>query len=269
MTCLFIGNLIKSVSETKLFNTFKNYGKCKIELKVSKNVDKKGPYAFIEYEDPECAHSALKDLNKTNLNGINGPARARIEYSYKRKLNDKLTDNDVNDDDDALNFSDDSEDVKRPKPRQNFTQTRNFTSEEKRNRPERSRDRDFKGSREGSIRKNNRDRDQSKDNDKKDYKSSALDNDDDIKRKNVCFICKLPGHFAKDCVLTKESCYECGEKGHIAKECMGRVREAKYLTENRVKAICSQQSAYKFISTGNKIRNITNYLKNSSTNIDS
>jgi hypothetical protein len=25
----------------------------------------------------------------------------------------------------------------------------------------------------------------------------------DNKRQNVCFICRLPGHFAKECVLTK------------------------------------------------------------------
>ncbi len=87
------------------------------------------------------------------------------------------------------------------------------------------------------------------------------------KKRNVCFICKLPGHFAKDCILTKESCYECGEKGHIAKECQGGVREAKALTENRVKAIFSQQSAFKFISVGMRIKNIVGYLGRKRENV--
>ena len=210
MTCLFVGNLIKSVSETKLMNIFKSYGKCKIELKVNKINDKKGPYAFIEYEDADMAQKALKDLNRTNLNGINGPARARIEYSYKRKINDKLEDNELGLEEEELNFSDDSED-------------------------------------KGKKRKKE--------------KSPEKKEEEEVKKKNVCFICKLPGHFAKDCVLTRDSCYECGEKGHIAKECQGRVREAKTLTENRVKAINSQQSSYKYITDGMKIRNIINNLQ--------
>jgi RNA recognition motif-containing protein len=208
MSCLFVGNLTKSVTESKLNTVFKTYGRCRIEIKLNKLSERKGPYAFIEYDESDNAQRALKDLNKTNLRGINGQALARIEYSYKRRVNDKLESNEVAlEDDDDLNFSDDSEDRK-----------------------------------------------------KKRIKSEIL-TEDDIKRKNICFICKLPGHIAKDCVLTKESCYECGEKGHIAKECNKQVREAKYLTENRVKAIHSQQSAYKYITTGMKLKNVINHLK--------
>lgn len=87
-----------------------------------------------------------------------------------------------------------------------------------------------------------------------------------MKKKNVCFICKLPGHFAKDCILTKDSCYECGEKGHIAKECNVPVREAKMLTKNRVKAIFSQQSAYKYTSPRVKLDNVINFLAKSQVN---
>lgn len=65
--------------------------------------------------------------------------------------------------------------------------------------------------------------------------------------KNICFVCKLNGHIAKDCILRKDMCYECGEKGHVAKECKEKVREAKCLTFNRIKAIRSQQSEYKFV----------------------
>jgi hypothetical protein len=43
---------------------------------------------------------------------------------------------------------------------------------------------------------------------------------------------------------------------------MGRVREAKALTESRVRAIASQQSVYKYINTGMKMNNVINYLQN-------
>ena len=51
-------------------------------------------------------------------------------------------------------------------------------------------------------------------------------------------------------------------QGHIAKECNAGVREAKSLTENRAKAVLSQQGTYKIISVGDKVRNIVNYLNN-------
>lgn len=35
----------------------------------------------------------MKDLNKTNVNGSNLSARARIEYSYKKKGSEKLEEN--------------------------------------------------------------------------------------------------------------------------------------------------------------------------------
>jgi len=75
-------------------------------------------------------------------------------------------------------------------------------------------------------------------------------------------MCKLPGHVARGCILTKEFCYECGFKGHIAKECEANIRNAKFLTENRVKAILAQQRTYIYLKPGDKIRNIVNYYKN-------
>jgi hypothetical protein len=170
-------------------------------------------------------------------------AKARIEFSYKRKKNDKLEDNEINNrneevdlDDDGLNFSDDSEEYirkKTDKSSKNYAKKENQTT--------------ISVDRKNSY-------------DKSTNKSEDDNNFNGGRKKNMCFICKLPGHFAKECVLTKESCYECGEKGHIAKECQGGVREAKLLTENRVKAILSQQSAFKFITPGAKISNVINYL---------
>ena len=81
---------------------------------------------------------------------------------------------------------------------------------------------------------------------------------------NVCFICKLPGHFAKECVLTKDTCYECGIKGHMAKECQAGVRDAKSLNYNRVKALFSQQSSYKYLTHKQKFDLYRDFLKNNS-----
>ena len=195
MTCLFVGNLVKNLNESKFNSAFNHYGKCKIELKVIIIVQIKGPYAFVEYDQPEDANRALKDLNKTNLNGSNLSAKARIEYSYKKKGNDKLEENLILEDEDS-----DEKDDKREETKKEM-------------------------------------------------------------KKEICFICKLPGHYAKDCILTRDTCYECGEKGHIAKECNNRVREAKTLTENRIKAILSQQNSFKLILPVTKINNIVNHLK--------
>ncbi len=157
------------------------------------------------------------------MKGANGLARARIEFSYKRKKNDRLEMNEFQE----QNFDYDG----------NSDNDAGFENEDREKSPE--------------VGKRKRD----------ESMVNSVDNDSRINR-NVCFICKLPGHFAKDCILTKDSCYECGEKGHLAKECKSGVREAKTLTENRVKAILSQQNTYKFITPGDKLRNIINYLNN-------
>ena len=35
MTCLFIGNLVKSTTYNKLYDVFSKYGRCKVEHKVN------------------------------------------------------------------------------------------------------------------------------------------------------------------------------------------------------------------------------------------
>ena len=88
MTCLFVGNLTKSLTEQNLIVAFSEIGPCKVELK--------GPYAFIEYENASDSKEAMRKLNKTTLNGANGYSKVRIEFSKKKKVNDKLEDNDNN-----------------------------------------------------------------------------------------------------------------------------------------------------------------------------
>ena len=212
MTCLFVGNITSTVTENQLVTAFSAIGPCKVELK--------GKYAFIEYENPSDSKEAMKKLNKTTLNGANGFSKLRIEFSKKKKVNDKLEDNDNNinplKNQEDIDLSENSSPQNSPVPHPKV--------------------------RKGSLTKTKRE-------------------EEDLPKKNVCFICKLPGHFAKECVLTRDSCYECGEKGHMAKECQAGVREAKTLTKNRVKAVFSQQSAYRFLTPKSKITNIISYIQ--------
>ena len=196
MTCVFVGNLTKNISEKDLQNLFSSIAPCR--------VDQKGPYAFIDYDSVSDAREAIKKFHKTTLNGLNGYNKCRVEISKRVKNNnDKIKDIEIDE------------------------KYRNYESRY----------------------------------DKKEERKESP-----IRSNNVCFICKLPGHFAKECVLTRDSCYECGEKGHMAKECQAGIRDAKVLTYNRVKAIFSQQSSFRFLSSKQRILNVINYFKNNVEN---
>jgi hypothetical protein len=185
----------------------------------------------------------------------------RIEFSKKKKVNDKLEDNDNSNN--PLNFLKNSTD-----PPVNSTPNINAAFP----------DIPSNNNNDIDISESSYDNNSSKKTKSKHTSSLAVvDNATHSKTKkeenyyaqqkrNMCFICKLPGHFAKECVLTKDSCYECGEKSHMAKECQAGIREAKFLTKNRIKAVFSQQSAYKFISPKTKIRNIISYMKDNELN---
>jgi hypothetical protein len=47
----------------------------------------------------------------------------------------------------------------------------------------------------------------------------------------------------------------------MAKECQAGIRDAKNLSFNRVKAIFSQQSSFRFLSSKQRILNVVNYFK--------
>lgn len=201
-------------------------------------------------------------FNKTNLNGVNGYAKARIEFSKKKRVNDKLEDNNEFETSDVMNISEsssrnNSKDDKLDKYIDNKHHERHKRDRNQNDERERERERDR--NREADKNKGKRERNREKNKEKE--REVRFFKDPEPQKRNVCFICKLPGHFAKECVLTRDSCYECGEKGHIAKECQGGVREAKVLTKNRVKAIFSQQSAFKFITPQIRLNNIISYLK--------
>ena len=228
MSYLFVGNLSKNVNENILHKLFSKIGLCAVELK--------GPYAFVRYCTVEESSKAINKYNNTNLDGINGYNKARVEFSKKSPIDDFLAgkvsiQNNLNHNSKNINLDE------------------NFENEY-------------------SQRKNSYHRNEERN--KKNNKSNNIDeyninfnrnNQDNIRANNICYICKLPGHFAKECVLTKEICYECGIKGHMAKECQAGIREAKALNYNRVKAVFSQQSSYKYLTHKQKFNIFSNFLK--------
>ena len=229
MSYLFVGNLSKNVNEDVLHKLFSKIGLCAVELK--------GPYAFVRYCTVEESSKAINKYNNTNLEGINGYNKARVEFSKKSPIDDFLAgkvsiQNNLNHNSKNINLDENIENDYSPR----------------KNSYHRNEDRD---------KKNNRS------NNKDEYNNNFNRNiQNSIRANNVCFICKLPGHFAKECVLTKDTCYECGIKGHMAKECQAGIREAKALNYNRVKAVFSQQSSYKYLTHKQKFNIYSNFLKN-------
>jgi RNA recognition motif-containing protein len=261
MTSLFIGNLSKTISRNGLINAFKDIGPCSVDFKTNK-----GPYAFVEFIHPEDAIKALRKLNNTNLNGANGTNKVRIEISYKKKIKDNnggytLEDESNNKKDEETSINKDNQN-KRVKIDRNNKEERNrirnnnddskLFLREKRMERVRNETKSLSRSRSRSYSPNN--------NRVVKHKGKTINLPSHMK--NICFICKLPGHLAKDCLLSKDMCYECGEKGHLAKECKEKVRQAKYLTYNRVKAIRSQQSEFKCINGEIISENLVNYFLN-------
>ena len=232
MSYLFVGNLSKNVTEKALHTLFSKCGLCAVELK--------GKYAFVRYSNMEESSKAISKFNHTNLEGLNGFNDARIEFSKKSAIDDFLADkvitqNNLNNNNNNINLDENLENE--------YSGRKNslHRNEEK-------------------MKKNN------KNNNKDDYNNnnnnSNKNNQNNVRANNICFICKLPGHFAKECVLTKDTCYECGIKGHMAKECQAGVRDAKSLNYNRVNAIFSQQSSYKYLTHKQRFNLYKNFLKN-------
>ena len=229
MSYLFVGNLSKNVNEDVLHKLFSKIGLCAVELK--------GPYAFVRYCTVEESSKAINKYNNTNLEGINGYNKARVEFSKKSPIDDFLAgkvsiQNNLNHNSININLDENIEN-------EYSSRKNSYHRNEERNK------------------KNNRS------NNKDEYNNNLnRNNQDNIRANNVCFICKLPGHFAKECVLTKDTCYECGIKGHMAKECQAGIRGAKALNYNRVKAVFSQQSSYKYLTHKQKFNIFSNFLKN-------
>lgn len=251
MTSLFVGNLSKNINRAKLQEVFSEIGSCIVDFKTNK-----GPYAFVEYNYSDDALKAMKKLNNTTLNGANGNNPVRIEVSHKKK---------VKDENGSQVLVEDSKNEELILQEYKKSGVKSYN-----NRDNHDYEDKFKGSRNRisspfDRRSRSRDRDDSENSNNRGKRFRIKPDGTRVKMlplhmKNICFVCKLPGHLAKDCILTRDMCFECGEKGHLAKECKEKVRKAKELTYNRVKAIRSQQSEFKFINAGARIENLLNFF---------
>ena len=223
MSYLFVGNLSKNITEKPLHTLFSECGLCAVDLK--------GPYAFVRYRTQEDSAKAISRFNHTNLEGLNGFNKARVEFSKKSAIDDFLADKFYI---------------------QNNLEQKSLNLEEDEN--------DFLSRKNNDINNKHFNKINNNNNIGINYKNK--ENQNPIRANNICFICKLNGHFAKECVLTKDTCYECGIKGHMAKECQAGIRQAKSLNYNRVKAVFSQQSSYKYLSHKQKFNIYINSIKN-------
>ena len=222
MSYLFVGNLSKNVTEKSLHKLFSECGLCAVELK--------GPYAFVRFSTLEECQMAINRFNHTNLDGLNGYSESRVEFSTKNAMDDFL----------AGKFY----------LQNNLHEPKTINLDENEH--------------EHINKKNIHHRTDEKNrntNNNNIYRNSINIPQNSSRAKNICFICKLPGHFAKECVLTRDTCYECGIKGHMAKECQAGIRQAKALNYNRVKAVFSQQSSFKYLSHKQKFKIYINAIK--------
>ena len=234
MSYLFVGNLSKNVTEKNLHILFSKCGLCAVELK--------GPYAFVRYTNAEESSKAISRFNHTNLEGLNGFNKARVEFSKKSAIDDFLAEKVV------------------IQNNLNNIMPKNINIDENMENDYSVRNNSFHKNDDRNQKNHNRNMNKDDYNNKNYIRNNQ--NQSNIRANNICFICKLPGHFAKECVLTKDTCYECGIKGHMAKECQAGVRDAKALNYNRVKAVFSQQSCYKYLTHKQKFNLYSNYLKN-------
>ena len=151
-------------------------------------VELKGPYAFVRFNTKEESQAAINRFNHTNLEGLNGINEARVEFSKKSGIEDFL--------------------IGKFYSQNNLSEQKSLGLEENEN--------------EYSAKKNMHHRNEEKN------KNNRNISQNNLRANNICFICKLPGHYAK--------------------ECQAGVRQAKALNYNRVRAIFSQQSSFRFLS---------------------
>jgi cleavage stimulation factor subunit 2 len=80
---IFVGNLAFNTTEEQLFQTFSEIGKViKVRLVSDGDTGKPRGYAFVEFEDPQAALSAIRNMNDYELNG----RRIRVNFSSSSHL---------------------------------------------------------------------------------------------------------------------------------------------------------------------------------------
>jgi cleavage stimulation factor subunit 2 len=80
---IFVGNLAFSTTEDQLHQAFSEIGRViKVRLVTDMETGKPRGFAFIEFEDPQAALSAIRNMNDYELNG----RRVRVNFSNSSHL---------------------------------------------------------------------------------------------------------------------------------------------------------------------------------------
>jgi cleavage stimulation factor subunit 2 len=80
---IFVGNLAFSTTEEQLHGAFSDIGRViKVRLVTDMETGKPRGFAFIEFEDPQAALSAIRNMNDFELNG----RRIRVNFSNSSHL---------------------------------------------------------------------------------------------------------------------------------------------------------------------------------------
>merc|ERR1740117_660838 len=80
---IFVGNLAFNTTEDQLHQTFSEIGRViKVRLVTDAETGKPRGFAFVEFEDPQAALSAIRNMNEYELNG----RRLRVNFSNSSHL---------------------------------------------------------------------------------------------------------------------------------------------------------------------------------------
>ena len=75
---VFVGNLAFSTTEEQLYQAFSEIGRIvKVRMVSDLETGKPRGFAFIEFEDPQAALSAIRNMNEFEING----RRIRVNFS--------------------------------------------------------------------------------------------------------------------------------------------------------------------------------------------
>jgi cleavage stimulation factor subunit 2 len=80
---IFVGNLAFNTTEEQLHQAFSEIGKViKVRLVTDVETGKPRGFAFVEFEDPQVALAAIRNMNDYELNG----RRIRVNFSSSSHL---------------------------------------------------------------------------------------------------------------------------------------------------------------------------------------
>ena len=80
---IFVGNLAFNTTEEQLYSAFSELGRIiKVRMVTDNETGKPRGFAFIEFEDPQAALSAIRNMNEYEING----RKIRVNFSNSSHL---------------------------------------------------------------------------------------------------------------------------------------------------------------------------------------